>query len=75
MYSEECKHLSFPYVWCPTKEVLSKKIKWKSGEPNLANGKCIALQLGGADPGLFMEDCTRKKIIVGDILPDFYESE
>jgi hypothetical protein len=72
---DECKHLDFPYVWCPTKEILSKNLMWRSGEPNISKGLCIAIQIGGKRPGLFMEKCDLMKSAIAEILPDFFESK
>jgi hypothetical protein len=72
---EECKHLDHPYVWCPSKEVLSKKLKWRKGEPNIANGKCVTYTFGGSDPGLAMEACDKQKLPFSEHYLDYFESK
>jgi hypothetical protein len=62
-------------VWCPTKELISKKLKWKWGEPNPSSGKCVSIQLGGTNPGLFLDNCNNQKPSIGELIPNYYESK
>jgi hypothetical protein len=71
IYAKQCNDSDLPFVWCPSMEYVSSKLTWRDGEPNIRTGDCVAIQIGGSKPGLFMSKCKSSYNGIGEYHADF----